>query len=460
MNGQKPSPRNRRRWWLLLPVLGLLIAGGVIAYRISLGPELHPVAHYQLPLKRGTDCCPLRFSAQGMGYPAIAAVMVKVRGNLEPRSRVLDDLCRPLDVTVSDGNISPAREIISWGTYAGKNGKFDFHFRRRDGRQANVPCPSYGLQDNGPVPYSDRLIGYLYSGKIDRIWLYTPDGLSLPQPHFTRGMTKAYGIASTDDRLIPLTDRKCLFLYDHTVKKIVLATPFAWDQTSMIWQHGERLLLVPHAGNALVYDKLRHTKTITPGAEGWRWCEDGTVWTLTGGKLQVLHWRNGTPKLVQIRTRGKPGTRYGSLAPGLQSIPPFRENTDPDWAAVWGDGKLVASVGNLAPAENVMVRVIVHATEALHIKLDIREARRLTLYRDNHRLGSFLLYTKPKPPPPSPPSSPPPSSGLRRWYSLPWRPPKTDNHEHLAFTKDGKYLSWAIDDGEGVRLFVFEVPEP
>jgi hypothetical protein len=93
MNAPKPSPRKRwRRWWLVLPVLALLIAGGIIAYRISLGPKLEPAASYQWPSGRQTDSCPLRFSAQGMGYPAVATVKVNVAGNLEPRNRVLDDL--------------------------------------------------------------------------------------------------------------------------------------------------------------------------------------------------------------------------------------------------------------------------------------------------------------------------------------------------------------------------------
>jgi hypothetical protein len=230
----------------------------------------------------------------------------------------------------------------------------------------------------------------------------------------------------------------------------------------MIWQHKERLLLVPREGKALVYDRLRHIATIAHGTNGWRWGEDGTVWALSGGTLRVLHWRADTPALVTVATRGKPGKRYGSLAPGLGSMPPFRENTNPDWAAAWGDGKLVAGVENLAPADTGLVRTALRAAEALRISLDIpREARRLTLYRDNRRVGSFLLPTQPKPPP-SPRITPlhPPPPPVPFMRGGPWRPPNTANHEHLAFTKDGKYLSWAIDDGTGVRLFVFEVPPP
>lgn len=182
------------------------------------------------------------------------------------------------------------------------------------------------------------------------------------------------------------------------------------------------------------------------GADSWRWGEDGTVWTLSGGALRVLRWRTGTPALVNLPTRGTPGARYGSLAPGLGSIPPFRENTDPDWAAVWGDGRLVAGVENLFPAANRLVRIVARAAGAMHIKLSIPgETRRLTLYRDNRRLGSFLLHAKQQFPSPPMPS---------------WVLPKTANREHLAFTADGRCLSWAIDDGTGVRLFVFQVPPP
>lgn len=272
-----------------------------------------------------------------------------------------------------------------------------------------------------------------------------------------------YWIASADDRLITLTDRKSLYLYDHMAKNVVLATPFPWDQTSMVWRYGDRLLLAPRMGNALVFDGTKRIASIAPGTDGWRWCEDGTVWTLTGGKLQVLRWRTGTPAPAYIKTRGTPGTRYGSLAPGAQSNPPFRENTDPDWAAVWGDGTLVATVENNTLAAERVAYIFERAAAIVRIKISIpREARRLTLYRDNRRLGSYLIHTKPKPPPPSPPrlSRPIRGSGIVSLGPSFQPTPQTSNHEHLAFTKDGKYLSWAIDDGTGVRLFVFRAPEP
>jgi len=218
----------------------------------------------------------------------------------------------------------------------------------------------------------------------------------------------------------------------------------------MILRHEDRLLMAPRVGDALVFDGTKQIATISPGTDGWRWGEDGTVWTLSGGRLRVLRWRTGKPQLVNIRTRGKPGDRYGSLAPGLPSEPPFRENNMPDWAAVWGDGKLVASVENNT-LNNPITSIAARAAKALRIKIKINEARRLTLYRDRRCLGYFRLLTA---------SDTTARSRSGRGYggvgSMGYE--NTGNHEHLAFTADGKYLSWAIDDGTGVRLFVFEVP--
>jgi len=49
MNTQQAVPRKKRRRWLVLPVLVLLIAGGVAAYRIHVGPQLQLAASYRWP---------------------------------------------------------------------------------------------------------------------------------------------------------------------------------------------------------------------------------------------------------------------------------------------------------------------------------------------------------------------------------------------------------------------------
>ena len=353
MSAGQAEPGTNRRWWLLLLVLliaggiivGGVIGGGKIAHRNTLEPDsqthsdtqLQPASRYELRAI-GIDN-PLFFSAKGMGYPAVVAEQVRVGDRLQPRYRVLDDLCHPLNLVAISGsvpNISPTRELFSW-TDASDSG-MSFHFYRRYGLQAQVPCPTDGVNSPGPWPCSDGVFGY----DDDRVWLYTPDGGSL-SASLARGQVLALGVASADERFIPLTDRKQLLLYDTTAKKIVLATPFPEGQIAMIWRQNDRLLLTPRSGKALVFDGMKQTASIAPGADGWRWGEDGTVWTLSGGRLRVLRWRAGAPELVAIPTRGTPGTRYGSLAPGIVAEPPFRKNTDPDWAAVCDDGQLVAS---------------------------------------------------------------------------------------------------------------------
>ena len=447
MNATQASTRRKKRRWLVLPVLALLIAGGVVAYRISLGPQLQPAARYHWPDYHG---CPLIFSAQGMGYPAIGIVDEKKPGGITiSQPYILDDLCRPLEATESRANVSPTRAVIAWVDQNGPKPRFCF--RRRDGRRAYVPCPTFTVDGStGPLPYSDTLVSY-YSVGHERVWLYTPDGVSLSPPPMIKDRIIPNNIACADERLFPFSD-DCLHLqlYDRTLNRTVLTAHYPMDLPETIWRHQDRLLMVSRQGHALVYDGVTQVASILPGAAGWRWCEDGTVWTLIGGKLRVLHWRTGRPKLVTMTTHGTPGARYGSLAPGLH----FRENTDSDWAAVWGDGRLVASVESLTPAESRLVQTATRLSEWLGIPMRVpRETRRLTLYRNHRRVGSFLLRTQPKPPPPTALPTPP-AAATRPWLS------RTDNHEHLAFTADGQYLSWAIDDGTGVRLFVFKVPPP
>ncbi|MHB0935076.1 MAG: hypothetical protein ACYDCO_04555 [Armatimonadota bacterium] len=460
MNAPQSSPRTKRRRWLVLPALALLLAGGVVAYRVSVGPQLQPAERYHWPDYHG---CPLIFSAQGMGYPAIGIVDEKKPGGITvSQPCILDDLCRPLDATGSFlnansagtyGNISPTRAVVAWSSRNGS--KPGFCVRRRNGHQAFVSYPVSRPHSSsltiGPIPYSDEVIGcniYTTAGE-NRTFLYAPDGRSLPLP--AKDLQMPNWIASGDDRLIPFSNGTHLRLYDRTEKKILPGLSFR-DQTAMIWRHRDRLLLVPSNGNVVVYDWLRHTQTPLPGTADWHWGEDGTVWTLDGGTLQVLHWRTGTPKLAAVTTRGTPGARYGSLV--ASGIEPFAENTRPDWAAVWGDGRLVAGVENLAPSDTRLSGIAMRAARALRIKLDIpREARRLTLYRGKRRVGSFLLRTQPM--------LDPRQAAIAKYSSRgPSVTQETDNHEHLAFTKDGKYLSWAIDDGTGVKLFVFEVPPP
>jgi hypothetical protein len=33
-----------------------------------------------------------------------------------------------------------------------------------------------------------------------------------------------------------------------------------------------------------------------------------------------------------------------------------------------------------------------------------------------------------------------------------------DVREHIGFTRDGKYLSWVIDKGDGLQVYAFRVP--
>lgn len=179
MNERLATSRKKRRWWLALPLLVLLLAGSMLYSLINLGPELQPAASYRLPAIYAGS--PLLFSASGMGYPAVSASLVSVSGRLKMRYHVLDDLCRPGDKIVTDYstvNISLTREIISWSGQSRSGAQFIF--RRRDSHRASVPCPTKGVWSPGPRPSSDGTISYIDYNRIPGIWLYTPDGSNLP----------------------------------------------------------------------------------------------------------------------------------------------------------------------------------------------------------------------------------------------------------------------------------------
>jgi len=75
--------------------------------------------------------------------------------------------------------------------------------------------------------------------------------------------------------------------------------------------------------------------------------------------------------------------------------------------------------------------------------------RRLTLYRDGRRLGTFVIRLDPK----SPLKMIDPSR-TGHFY------PKTVlTSEHLAFTGDGRYLSWVVETAKGKTIYVFRVPQ-
>ncbi len=132
----------------------------------------------------------------------------------------------------------------------------------------------------------------------------------------------------------------------------------------------------------------------------------------------MLSWRRGAPRLIPLPFVAQFDERIGNFDT-------VRE------IAVWDDGSLVAHTELRSPFPPVIDQGI----DALADRLQRRRPQpppiwQLTLYRNGRNIGRFRLPMRQLPP----------------RYSL---------TEHLAFTADGRYLSWVIGSRQDTRLFVF-----
>ena len=169
-----------------------------------------------------------------------------------------------------------------------------------------------------------------------------------------------------------------------------------------------------------------------PSPDAWLLSEDGTVWKETGRKLQVFKWRSGKPALAAMATPIVPD----------EHVLDFPCAPQRSVAALWGDGRYIAVADTHPLLPKSLIPVALKA--AALIKQDDKlpfERRRLTLYRNGKKVGTYSVNLKP--------------SGAK--YPAMFSTPVPQYFEHIAFSRDGKYLAWCIDAGWGWLELVFKV---
>ena len=226
------------------------------------------------------------------------------------------------------------------------------------------------------------------------------------------------------------------------------------SEVGILFHAGDRFLLVPREGPAKIFADGQWREHFGDYGTLWRWGEDGSVWTMEGQSLKILHWRDATPTWDTLTVTGNVDDRVGEMqVAGIRTNASYTFwHYGPAWAAVWGDGQLLARTETLpAPGH--------HGDEM----------RQLSLYRGDTFLGSYQLplYDNKR--------------GIDAMKSMsgigPTFHPRKDKdayptayyQEHLAFTRDGKFLAWMVVNGQGrlmrtvdtgIHLLVFRVPTP
>ncbi|HOS43690.1 MAG TPA: hypothetical protein PK794_08375, partial [Armatimonadota bacterium] len=424
----------RRRWALLLLLLAV-IGGGWWGYRVA-HPVLTPVTRRLLPAGSG-----IIFSANGAGYPAVESVTDAAGKTV---CALLDDRCRrvagvPPMATL--GLVSPTRRTIACGRYEGKDGYLVTPVWR-DGKpdtgSAGVLLPLSGM-----ITLTD-------AGAVCRVprFLHTPNGRKIELP---AGVWP--GILGTNEPSLvttfePTATGPNVVIFDLSARKpkkvarLAVASRKRMLNDGMFYRQRERFLVVPGDDMPTAY---QHERLIASyGAPDWQWAwgEDGTVWGMDPkGHCSLLRWRDTTPRLVKLPVSYTRGDTFVELSPryyhNIAAFTPLKAAP-----AVWGDGRLIAvtethdiiSARTAALVERA-VRVVARDATMPY------RARVLTLYRDGKRIGTFQTRLHPLP-----------KMASIRFSVTHATLVRTQSYaEHLAFTKDGKHLSWVIDAGKGVQ---------
>jgi hypothetical protein len=256
----------------------------------------------------------------------------------------------------------------------------------------------------------------------------------------------------------PHRDR--LLVYDSTEKRFVATPLYMWrHHRGMVYHSGDRFLAVPENGEAIVFtaDKvLGHFGT--PSTQ-WRWGEDGSAWANINKTPKILIWRKGTCRLIPFpRVPAIDPGACGMTSTGRETLP-LAWNSSPGVLAVWGDGQYTA-ISETVPLTPLQKKILLQWIRHFPRTLTMNY-RRVTLYRNGHRVGSSRLplqtgvmtYRK-GPSPPSAMASP----GRRPLPGYFLTKGGSAFMEHLAFTADGKHLAWLLRDGDTLRITVFAVP--
>jgi len=193
-----------------------------------------------------------------------------------------------------------------------------------------------------------------------------------------------------------------------------------------------KLVIKGRYPRSIIISEQGHPDTIMSSApDPWLFSEDGTVWKETGGKLHVLQWRSGKPTVTKIATP----------IVSDEHVLDFSRLPRRSVSALWGDGRCIA-VAETLPVIPKSLWPVARKTATLINKHDSfpLERRWLTLYRDDKKIGTYSINLKP--------------SGVKYPFWIMISPQYT---EHLAFSRDGKYLAWCIDAGWGWQELVFKV---
>ncbi|MHB0939056.1 MAG: hypothetical protein ACYDCO_21750 [Armatimonadota bacterium] len=404
-----PPARRSGKWFLILILCVLLAGGGYLAWRAFGAAGLTLVTERDIPRNKT-----LFFSAFGPGYPALQAGVSGESFFYDQFQWLADDgSLLPQVATLIFDAVGPQRDSVVTAPTRGWD-KYVYTRSWRDGRQTPNDTPPKTVTREAATLYLSSAIhsedpGYaVYHSPKDR-----------------RGML---GEA---------------VLYDIAHGKIVASLGAPMPGEGIVFHRGERLLFVQRRyGVATVLEQNGNVLGRFPGY--WCWGEDGTVWTMQGPQAQVLRWQEGTPALAALpvpMTREPRVQYYGDDArtstaylfnmAGMRPtdsragwMQPFQDPTST--IAVWHDGDLTAAASTDPPWHGGRGGAVGSTTG--------QTTRVLTLYREDKPAGTFrvpllqeVMFSK-------------------------------VNHlcnEHLAFSADGKYLSWVIETKQGVKLYVF-----
>jgi len=425
--------RRQRRMWIIFCLL-LLAGGGYLGYRLFAIPQLRPVTSRTLP--RFTS---LRFSANGADYPALEVNWVESKRYVAfYHNRWLDNTCRPVGKQFTTLFESPIiidtkREVATYVKYENYH-SWDSHpimlntvIWRGGRREPLTRHPEYAL-DQLPQGYQNSQ-SFLYCDDWHHAVYYrraSPTG--------------------------PVYD-----LYDRQQKRALFSFTPQFHMPGMVFHQGDRFVLVQREGMTQVFEKGKLLRKFGSQSTVWNWSEDGTVWMVNKMTLRVLIWRKGVPVMVSLSSpvyHDKRVIYIQNPMPGRSYMPAIPDNHPSLEIAAWGDGQLVACTKTKILLPHTVDRLFtLLGSRFTRLSNTPREARVLMLYRKGKQIGRLIVKLPYIPPTPIPASTIPfrTTSGFRSISSvlLP--------REHLAFTGDGRYLSWVIMTKKGTTVYVFRV---
>jgi hypothetical protein len=413
--------------WITL-ILILLAGGGYFTYRVTAGPRLRPVTTRKLDAGAS-----LRFSANGAGYPALE--MHKTSAALYT-ARWLDDACRPTGKPFKTLVMSPVIDA-----------------------QREVATDFVWVS----VAYNPLTAGMMNTliwrnGRRKKLKYYPEYALHLPPPSYAF----AEPLLLCDDRRYAAFrsfritgGARPMALYDRSLKRALFSFRVTEKHLGMVFHQGDRFVMVQHIDEARVFHGGKLLATFGTWQSGWNWSEDGSVWTVAGNTIQVLDWRATPPKLMTLPMQVEFDPRIAHLenpdaTPRFASaFPPghIHHNAPVYDVAVWGGGRLVARVKTRPLLPHGIGAILDRASARFPGLRNLpRETRILTLYREGKSIGTFTARLDPLP-------------SLRRSMAASRYPVEADAPaEHLAFTGDGRHLSWVRETPKETMEYAFPIP--